>query len=163
MFWEERGGRLVDRRDVICKKAKFGAHSHLLLPLEEGSVADETVLDYLRDTRLELAVGESVEGVGVDEDTLRLVEGPNHVLTQGVVHPRLAPDGGVHHGHHGRGDLDEVHAPLVRGGSESNHIANNPTTEGDKGALAVQALVVVDGGGGGGGEVGRGRVGGKVD
>ena len=48
-----------------------------------------------RDARGELPVRQGVEGVDVDQDAAWLVEGANHVLAQGVVHARLAPNCGV--------------------------------------------------------------------
>src|SRR6056300_92249 len=57
----------------------------LLLPFKEGCITNKTILYHLTDTTFQFTIGECVKCVGIDEDTLGLVECPNHIFTEGVV------------------------------------------------------------------------------
>ena len=113
----------------------------LLLPLEERGVPNQPVLDDFANPRLQLTVWEGLESVGVNEDTIRLVESSNHVLAKSVVHPSLAAHRAVHHGHHRGRNLNEIHATLVGRRRVANHIPNHAAAKGHKGALPVEAVL----------------------
>mmetsp|Transcript_24634 Transcript_24634/g.76094 ORF Transcript_24634/g.76094 Transcript_24634/m.76094 type:complete len:204 (-) Transcript_24634:373-984(-) len=116
--------------------------SHVLfLPLEEGGVADETVLDDFRHARGVLAFGQSVQRVHVDQDAARLVKRADHVLALGVVHRRLPADGRVDHGHERRRDLNEVDASLIHRRGEADEVADDAASQSDEARTPVQRVL----------------------
>ena len=112
-----------------------------LLPLEKVGVANQPVLHHLGHPGFVLPVGKRGQRVRVDEHAPRLVKRADHVFPRGVVHARLAADGGVDHGHDRRGNLHEVHAPLVRRGGEAGHVADHAAAERHERGLPVQSRV----------------------
>lgn len=60
-------------------------------------------------------VGKALEGGHVCQHRLRLVESPNHVLAQGVVHCGFSAHRGVDHGHQGGRNLKEKGGTVGRG------------------------------------------------
>jgi hypothetical protein len=61
-----------------------------LQPLEQLGIADEAVLYDFAHAARELARRKRVECGRVDEHTSRLVEGSDHVFSEGVVHASFA-------------------------------------------------------------------------
>ena len=61
--------------------------------VKHGGIADRGVLDRFREAFVKLPGGEGAEGLGIDDDKLRLVEGSEQVFPFGDVHAGLAADG----------------------------------------------------------------------
>ena len=57
---------------------------------EELGVEDHAVLHHFGQSRAVLTIGQRLQHGGVDEDTDRLVKGPDHVLGERVIDPSLA-------------------------------------------------------------------------
>mmetsp|Transcript_9428 Transcript_9428/g.26815 ORF Transcript_9428/g.26815 Transcript_9428/m.26815 type:complete len:211 (-) Transcript_9428:374-1006(-) len=132
---------LNGRRDRPAKLWVVAVHQALdvlLEPPEEVRVPDEAVLDDLRHPRGSLSVRQGLEGQRVHENALRLVEGPYHVLPEGMVHTRLPADGAIHHRHHRRWDLYEVHPPLEGRGREACHVTDHSASQCNESGLPVE-------------------------
>jgi hypothetical protein len=102
-------------------------------PFQEGRVADQAVLDDLGQTGGQFPVRQGVQGFGIGQHQLRLVEGADHVLAEGMVDAGLAAHGGIHLGQQGGGHLDEGHAALVAGRREAGEIADDAAARGRPG------------------------------
>src|SRR5580704_5467580 len=63
-----------------------------LEPAEQGRIADESVLDHLRQSRAQLARRQRRERARVRDHERRLVKGPDQVLAAGVIDTGLAAD-----------------------------------------------------------------------
>ena len=70
------------------------------------------------------------EGVGIDDDALGGVEGPDEVLAGGQVDGDLAADAAVDLGEQGGGDLDQGDAAGVGGGDEADEVADDSRRRG---------------------------------
>ena len=103
----------------------------------EGRVEDETVFDGFGPALGEFAFAQGVQGLDVGEDGTRLVEGSDHVFGLGQVDGDLAADGGVDHGGHAGGHLDEGHAAQEGGGDESAEVSGDAAADGDDGVAAL--------------------------
>ena len=64
-----------------------------LEPGKKGRIADRTVLDDLRQARLQLTLRQRGQCIGINEHNSRLVKCANQVLAFFVIHPGLAADG----------------------------------------------------------------------
>src|SRR5690606_32499027 len=82
---------------------------------------------------------QGLERAGIDDYSLRLVEGANHVLAQRVIDPGLAAHRGVDLGKQRGWHLDEVDPALIASRSKTGHITNHTTPKGDDGGASVVA------------------------
>ena len=117
-----------------------------LQPVEEVRILDEGVLHDLGVAGLELALGQAVQDVGVDQDSARLMEGAHQVLAMARVDSRLAADRAVDLAQQGRRDLDIVEAAQGDGGGEAGKVADHPAAEcqHDRAPLDAVAEQIVD-------------------
>ncbi len=127
------GDRVGQRRAV----ARHQLADIFFDPVEEGAVDDGAVLDHLGQAGGQLALGQRVQGAGIGQYHVGLVERADHVLAQRVVDARLAADRGIDLRQQGGGHLDEVDAAHVRRGGEAGQVADDAAAEGDQGRLAV--------------------------
>ena len=89
------------------------------------------MLDHLGQPGAEVALGQGVDGLRVDDDQAGLVKGADQVLGRRVVDGGLAAAGGVDLGQDGGGELHEVDAPHVGGGGEARHVPDGAAAQGD--------------------------------
>ncbi len=108
-------------------------------PGQERLVADQPVLDDFRQARRQLARWQGIEGRGVDQHSLGLVERAHHVFAQRMVDAGLAAHRRIDLGQQGGRHLDEVHAALVAGGRKTGHVTDHAATQGDHGGAPVMA------------------------
>src|SRR5690606_18877583 len=106
-------------------------------PTEERLIANQTVLDDFRQARRQLTRRQCRQRGRIDQHQLRLVEGTNHVLAQGMIDTGLAAYRGVNLGQQRCRDLNEVHPALVAGCRESGHVADDAATQSYDRGLAV--------------------------
>ncbi len=99
---------------------------------EQIRVADDTVLDHLREAGDELATRQRREGVDVGNDEPRLVERADQVLAAWVVDARLAADGGVDLRQQRGGQLDDGQAAQQRRRREAAEVADDAAAERDE-------------------------------
>ena len=109
----------------------------LLHVVEEICVVDDAGLDGLLQSGAEFAWREGAEEVGVDEDSLRMVEAADEIFSGGEVDAGLAADGGVDLSEEGGGDLHVADAAHVDGGEEAGDVADDSAAEGDEEGVAV--------------------------
>ncbi|MNF88520.1 hypothetical protein D3C84_710170 [compost metagenome] len=107
-------------------------------PGQEGLVADQAVFDDFSKPGGQLAGRQGIEGGGIDQHHVRLIEGADHVFAQRMIDPGLAAHRGVDLRQQSGWNLDEIDATLVTGGGKTGHVANHAATEGDhRGATVV--------------------------
>ena len=92
------------------------------------TITYQPILNYFANPAFQLPIRQSVQSISVYEDTLRLVEGSDHVLSERVVYTSLSANAGVNHCHHGCWDLNEVYATLVDSSGEADHVTDHTAT-----------------------------------
>src|SRR5512134_292289 len=119
-----------------------GEPAHVgLKPFKERGVADQPVLNDLREPRSQFARGERPERVGIGNHRERLVERSDHVLAERVVDRRLAPDRGINLREQCRRHLDIGNPALKDRGGESGEIADDSAAQRDQRGAALAAVL----------------------
>jgi hypothetical protein len=109
-----------------------------LQPLEEGAVAQQTVLDHLGIAGPHLARVERRQHVEVGQHQARLMECAHQILATGCVDGGFAADRRVHLSQQGGRDLNEVDAALVDRRREAREVADHAAAEGCDDVAPVQ-------------------------
>ncbi len=86
-----------------------------------------------------MAIGESFEGGGINEDETGGVERADEIFAFGEVDAGFAADGGVDLSDKGGGDLDERDAAEAGGSHESGYVTYDAATNGDEERVAIDA------------------------
>ena len=107
--------------------------------IEQFHITDDAVLDQFEKSRLEFPPGQRFQEGQVDHHTFGLFEGPDDVLAQRMVDGGFPPHGTVHLGQQGGGHLNQWNAAHERGGQQTGHVTDHPTTERHHGRPAVGA------------------------
>ena len=100
-----------------------------LQPVEEGRIANRTVLDDFGQTSAQFAIWQGGQRVGVGDHGQRLVEGADQVLALRQVDRGLAADGGVDHGQQRGWQLQERYAAHPAGGGEAGEVADHAAAQ----------------------------------
>src|SRR5262249_29525626 len=99
---------------------------------EQIRVADDAVLDDLRETGDELATRQRRQRIDVGEDEARLVERADQVLASRVVDARLAADSGIYLRQQRGGEVDNRQATQQRGRGEAAEVTDDAAAERDQ-------------------------------
>ena len=100
---------------------------------------NNAVLDHLSHPRTKFPRRQRLQDVEITQNQLGLVERPHQVLPRLEVHPHLPSHRAVHLRQQGRGNLNQVNPPQVRGGQETSQIAYHATTKGNHERFPFQA------------------------
>jgi hypothetical protein len=113
------------RRDHIGQRGRIARQQRRRVDLE---VVDQCVLRDLTEATAVLTLGQRGQYVRVRDDRARLVERADEILAFGQIHAGLATDGRVDHREQRRRYLNDIDAPVVRGGREAGRVPDNSTT-----------------------------------
>ena len=105
--------------------------SDIFQKLEELRIADASVLQGFCEAVMDVAHGKRIEEVGVDEDTLWLVESTRQILAAGKVDGDFSADRAVDLRKNRRRHLEEGHASHVGSRRKSAKVARDAAREGD--------------------------------
>ena len=137
----------LDRAGALygIRKRLFVARSEprdvLLQPVKEAGIMDQPVFDDFCQSGSQLPLIQRIQRVGVDYYTAGLMEGPDHVFSQGMVDTRFTAYRGIDLRQKCGRYLQESHAPLITGGGKAGDIADDPSAQGNKRAVAVEAVL----------------------
>ena len=80
-------------------------------------------------------VGQRAQRVGIRDHRARLMKGADQILAARMIDPGLAAHRGIHLRQQRGGHLHVIDAPLVAGGREAGHVADDPAAS----ATSVQS------------------------
>ncbi len=103
------------------------------------------MLDDFRQPALVLPLAQGLQHVDRDEDFVRRVERPDHVLHPLEVHSGLAPDRGVDHRKQRGGNEGQPAPPHIEGGGESGDVTDDSPAEADDAAVPAEAFIEGEG------------------
>ncbi len=127
----------IGQRGTVTRDQRF----HIgLQPFEERQVADQSILDDLRQASRQFTCRQRLQGIRIRQHQLRLPEGTDHVFAARVIDTGLAADRRIDLCQQRRRHLNEGHTALVRSGGEAGQVADHTTAQGNDRRATVAAL-----------------------
>ena len=128
--------------DIFCMfKDTVNAPVHLLQIFPQLDIIDEAIFDNLTHSFNQFSFTQCFQGLGIDEDTVRLIEGTDHIFGEGGVDPRFSTDRRINlSGQAGR-NLQEVDTPHIGSGHKACQITDNSASQGNDAIAPCHAFL----------------------
>src|SRR5690606_17407354 len=105
----------------------------------EGLIADQPILDDLREPSRQLSRRQRAQRRDVDQHCLRLVEGADHVLAQRMVDASLATYRRIDLRKQRRWHLYEIYTALITGDGITGHVSHDTAAQGNNSGMPIMA------------------------
>ena len=98
-------------------------------PGQERLIANQAVLDNFGQPRRQFAGREGVEGLGIYQHQVGLIESTDHVFTQRVVDSGFTAHRRIDLGQQGSRHLDEINTALITGCGKTGHVTHHAAAQ----------------------------------